>query len=98
MKSEWKTCFFIGHREATEQLFPTLIAEVERHIEAYGVRKFVVGHYGDFDALAAREVRAIKEQRPDIILTQLLPYHPAERSGVCLKFGWTVRSPAGRCG
>ncbi len=27
-----RTCFFIGHREAPDSLFPILAAEVERHI------------------------------------------------------------------
>lgn len=49
-----KTCFFIGHREAPDSILPTLIDEVERHITEYGVNSFVVGHYGQFDALPVR--------------------------------------------
>lgn len=49
-------CFFIGHREADDELFPALTAAVERHITEYGVTSFMVGRYGNFDKLAARAV------------------------------------------
>lgn len=75
------TCFFIGHRDAKDSLLPALAAEVERHITDYGVTEFVVGRYGRFDALAAQTVRQAKERHPNIILTYLRPYHPAERAG-----------------
>ena len=74
-----KSCFFIGHREATEDIFPRLAEEVDRHISEYGVREFVVGNYGGFDRLAARAVIKAKETYPQIVLSMLLPYHPAER-------------------
>lgn len=35
--------------------------------------------YGNFDRLAARAVIAAKRQHPEVRLTLLLPYHPAER-------------------
>ena len=70
------TCFFIGHREAPEALLPLLMDEVERHITEYGVTSFVVGHYGHFDALAARAVMTAKQRHPEVTLTLLLPYHP----------------------
>ena len=52
---------------------------VNRHIECYGVTEFVVGHYGNFDYLAAKAVIAAKQLHPEIILSLLIPYHPAER-------------------
>ena len=55
-----RSCFFIGHREAPDMRLPLLEAAVERHIMTYGVTDFVVGHYGGFDALAARAVKAAK--------------------------------------
>lgn len=73
-----KTCFFIGHREAGEGLLPRLTEEVER-CAAGGVTDFVVGQYGGFDHLAARAVKAVKRCRPEVTLTLLLPYHPADR-------------------
>ena len=73
------TCFFIGHRDAPDALYAPLAAAVERHIVEYGVRTFVVGHYGRFDALAARAVRDAKTRHAGVKLWLLLPYHPSER-------------------
>lgn len=75
-----KTCFFIGHRDTLDSIYPQLVKEVERHITAHGVDTFVVGHYGRFDALAARAVREAKMCHPSVKLLLLLPYHPAEQS------------------
>lgn len=74
-----KTCFFIGHRDTPESVMPALRAAVERHIVEYGVTAFVVGHYGNFDRLAAAAVIAAKAAHPQITLTLLLPYHPTVR-------------------
>ena len=70
------TCFFIGHRDAPEELSPLLAEAIERHITEYGVTEFIVGHYGAFDRMAAHMVRNAKEQHPDIRLVLLLPYFP----------------------
>lgn len=72
-------CFFIGHREADDELLPALTAEVERHIIEYDVTSFMVGRYGNFDKLAARAVIAAKKRHPEVTLTLLLPYHPFDR-------------------
>ena len=74
-----KSCFFIGHREASEEIYPVLYAAVEQHIVEYGVTEFVVGHYGGFDRLAALAVKEARCFYPEVKLTLLLPYHPAER-------------------
>ena len=76
---DMKSCFFIGHREASEEIYPTLYAAVEQHIVEYGVTEFIVGHYGGFDRLAALAVKEAKRFYPEVKLTLLLPYHPAER-------------------
>lgn len=75
-----KSCFFIGHRETAPEIYSALLAEVEKHITEYGVTEFVVGNYGNFDRLAAKAVISAKEKYPEITLSMLLPYHPAERS------------------
>ncbi|MBM6887939.1 hypothetical protein [Pseudoflavonifractor phocaeensis] len=75
-----KSCFFIGHRDAPEAIYPQLLAEVDRHITELGVTEFIVGHYGGFDRLAAKAVIAAKQRHPNISLLLLLPYHPAEQS------------------
>lgn len=74
-----KSCFFIGHRNVSADILPALQEAVETHIAQYGVTEFFVGHYGDFDRLAARAVIHAKKQHPEIILSLLIPYHPAER-------------------
>ena len=73
-----KSCFFIGHREASEEIYVDLRAAVEQHIVEYGVTEFIVGHYGGFDRLAAKAVIEAKKMHPEVTLTLLLPYHPAE--------------------
>ena len=47
-----KSCFFIGHREASEEIFPELTETVEHHIVDYGVTEFIVGNYGGFGRMA----------------------------------------------
>ena len=74
-----KTCFFIGHRNAKPEVAPKLAEEIERHIVDYGVDAFVVGHYGQFDFMAAQAVIQAKERHPEITLTLLRPYHPTVR-------------------
>lgn len=74
-----KSCFFIGHRDASESIFPTLLKEVECHITEQSVAEFVVGNYGAFDRLSARAVITAKQQHPEITRSLLLPYHPSER-------------------
>ena len=69
-----KSCFFIGHREASEEIYSALYAAVEQHILEYGVTEFIVGHYGGFDRLAASAVKEAKRFYPEVN-----PYHPAER-------------------
>ena len=75
-----KSCFFIGHREASNELLSILTQVVERHISEYGVTEFFVGGYGGFDHLAAKVVISLKQQYPQITLSLLIPYHPAERA------------------
>ena len=77
--SEWKSCFFMGHREADERLCPRLELTLERLIAEESVRYFYVGGYGGFDRIAAAAVKRVKQKYPDITLMLVLPYHPAER-------------------
>lgn len=74
-----KSCFFIGHREASQEIVPALEEAIEKHIIEYGVTEFIVGNYGGFDHLAASAVIRAKQRYPQITLALLLPYHPAER-------------------
>ena len=74
-----KSCFFIGHRDASSELLPILRRTIEKHISEYGVTEFIVGGYGNFDHLAAKAVISLKQQYSQITLSLLIPYHPAER-------------------
>lgn len=74
-----KNCFFIGHRDTPDAVVPRLAAAIEQGITVYGVRTFIVGHYGAFDRMAAESVIAAKSHHKEITLQMLIPYHPAER-------------------
>ena len=74
-----RRCFFIGHRDAPSDLYPSILSAVEEHIVQHGVTEFLVGQYGAFDRMAAKAVIQLKEKYPDVKLTLLLPYHPGER-------------------
>ena len=76
---EGKSCFFIGHRDASEEIYPALYAAVEQHISEYGVTEFIVGHYGGFDRLAASGVKEAKRFYSGVELMLLLPYHPVKQ-------------------
>ena len=74
-----KSCFFIGHRDAGEKVRTLLDDAVERHIVEYGITSFFVGHYGNFDGMAAKAVKEAKKRHPEVTLTLLLPYHPFDQ-------------------
>lgn len=74
-----QSCFFIGHRNAGEQLLPQIAAAVERLIVESQVTQFYVGGYGRFDSMAGKAVIQMKERYDGIMLYRLLAYHPAER-------------------
>ncbi len=69
-------CFFIGHSDAPQSIFPALADAVERHITEYGVTDLRVGNYGAFDHIAARAVKAAKAKHPDIALYLVIAYLP----------------------
>ena len=74
-----RRCFFIGHRDAPSDLYPSILSAVEEHIVQYGVTEFLVGQYGAFDRMAAKAVIRLKEKYPGVALTLLLAYHPGEK-------------------
>ena len=71
-------CFFIGHRDTPDRVYPALEQAVEQLI-TQGVTEFYVGNHGSFDRMAARAVIAAKQLHPQVRLTMLLAYHPGER-------------------
>lgn len=73
-------CFFIGHRLITDNIIPSLIKTIEKHITEYGVSEFYVGHQGNFDSIVTRVLTQAKQQYPHIRNYLLLAYHPAIKS------------------
>lgn len=71
-----KICCFAGHSGIieTENLKLKVYEKCEELITDCGVTIFWVGHYGDFDRLAANCVRELKEKYPNIRLELILPY------------------------
>lgn len=60
------TCFFIGHRDAPSVLQEKLDEAVEYLGRMCGVTQFVVGHHGNFDAMAVSAVNKAKLRHPEI--------------------------------
>lgn len=69
-------CFFIGHRDAPERIYPALCAEVERLVCQRRITEFLVGNHGAFDRMAARAVMVVREQHLQVQLTLLLSRFP----------------------
>lgn len=75
-----KSCFFIGHRELDSDIGQALGATILYHIDHCEVREFVVGMYGEFDRMVAKELCKVKRDHAEISLLLLSPYHPSERT------------------
>ena len=74
-----KTCFFIGHREQCPEIREALKWSIVNLILQGGVKEFVVGGYGGFDALAHSVIMELKFAYPQIRCIRLLPYYPTGR-------------------
>ena len=68
----------MGHRDAPDGLYPLLRKEVERHILQYGVNRFFVGTYGNFDRMSASVLGEIKARYPHIRFYKMLAYPPEQ--------------------
>lgn len=75
-----KSCYFIGHASAPDDIYPRILSAIRQHIVNYGVTQFYVGHYGRFDSLVTSALREIKAEYPEITIMRVLPYHPAIRA------------------
>ena len=64
----------VGHRDADSRIYPKIEKAVNLHIGEYGIEEFIIGHYGNFDRMAAQAVEAARETYPKIKLTLLRPY------------------------
>lgn len=74
-----KSCFLLGHRDASENIRAALDNAITRHISDYDVMEFFVGHYGRFDRMAQAALVRAKVRYPGISVRLLIPYHPTER-------------------
>ncbi len=72
-----KRCFFIGHRNALESIYPNIVSTIEKLIVENDVKEFIVGNYGMFDSMVIRALQHLKTKYPDIIILSLTPYHPS---------------------
>ena len=73
------SCFFIGSRDAGEELRSEVRAAAERLIQDEGVRDFYVGSRGAFDHLAASVVMSLMEVHPEVRLYRVLSDFPTGR-------------------
>ena len=74
-----KSCFLFGHADTPESILPVIENAVEKQYSKYGIKDFYVGNRGNFDKLAARAIRNVKQNYSDMRLYLVLAYHPAER-------------------
>jgi len=70
-----KTCCFAGHRkiydsETKEKVLETIAALYKEK----GVRRFLVGNYGDFDRICSFAVSEFKKKCNDVKLELVIPY------------------------
>lgn len=72
-----KRCFFIGHRNAPESIYPNIVSTIEKLIVENEVEEFIVGNYGMFDSMVIRALQQTKIKYPNIVLLLLTPYHPS---------------------
>ena len=69
------SCFFIGHRDISEDYDAPLLQTIETVIAENSISEFYVGNHGNFDRLAAQAVIEAKQKHPNIRLYLVLP-HP----------------------
>ena len=74
-----RKCYFIGHRDAREDIRQLLHDTIHKHIIEYGVTEFYVGSHGRFDSMTAGALVEMKKKHPHIMIYVVLAYHPALR-------------------
>ncbi len=70
-----KTCTFFGHRDATDEIKPTLRQAIINLIEKEEVLQFYVGAQGRFDGMVQSVLKELAEQYP-ICYEVVLAYPP----------------------
>ena len=72
-------CCFFGHRDTPQEYSPILEATVERLITEEGACEFYVGTHGNFDGMALKVLRLMKQRHPHICYSVVLAYHPGKQ-------------------
>lgn len=72
-------CFLFGSSTAPEACLDGVLDAAEKCYAKHGIRTFVVGHYGNFDRIAAHALTLLKARHKEINLLLLIPYHPSVR-------------------
>jgi len=79
-----KSCFFIGHREASIEILTTLTEAVERHIAQFGVTEFIVGNYGGFTSAELKKIWAKADNGDSTAAAVLILNYTGMRPGELL--------------
>ena len=74
-----RSCFLIGHRDASSDIAGALEEAIWDHIRTKGVREFYVGNHGRFDAMAISILRRVRAAEPSVRVYLSLAYHPSIR-------------------
>jgi len=69
-------CCFFGHRDAPESCYSLLEKTIEELIVNEDADEFYVGTHGNFDAMALRALRLLKQRHPSITYSVVLAYMP----------------------
>ena len=56
------TCTFFGHRDCPDIVFETLRKTIIQLVENNGVKTFLVGNNGNFDALVRKSLKELKKE------------------------------------
>lgn len=73
-------CMFIGNHEASEKIYPSLLAAIEELILSEKVSTFYVGNNGAFDHLAQKALFSLKQKYPEIKCFTVLAYLPGKET------------------
>lgn len=73
------TCCFFGHRDTPMDIGKKLEQTVEKLIVDSGIENFLFGNQGNFDIMALRVLRKMKEKYPYISYNIVLAYVPTKQ-------------------
>ena len=84
------TCFFIGHRDAPQSIYPELLDILECLVTQHQVTHFIVGHYGDFDRMTISAIQKIICSHPETeLIAEILEPYFLDRRDTLLPYHFT---------